>query len=378
MCKKYNLMVLENHPVTYRLGIYELLSKNPHINLKVLFISNRTLKGHNFSNSNKKINRLSNLNFPHKFTQGRIVGGLIKNRPDAIIIYGYQSTTHKIALMTAKILGIPIIFRDEIDFIDYSSPFAKKIKKIIFPALFKLPSAFLYSYTRSKEFYLSQKVSKKRLFFHPCAVNNDFFQKQAKKGKRDMDKIKKKLGIPQNSKVILYVGRIEKRKRVRDILNAYKKLDNKKDTYLIYVGNGTEEKNIKKYSKSNNLNNVKIFNSVNRNELYKFYSIADLFVIASDYDPSPKVLNEAMNFSLPVIVSNKVGTAPDLIKQGKNGFIFKCKDIDELAKNMEISINDKKLREKMGKESLKIISKWNFDEDVKATIKALDYIYDKK
>ena len=42
----------------------------------------------------------------------------------------------------------------------------------------------------------------------------------------------------------------------------------------------------------------------------------------SDYDPSPKTLNEAMNFGLPCIVSDNVGTAKDLIKNGINGYIL--------------------------------------------------------
>jgi glycosyltransferase involved in cell wall biosynthesis len=241
-----------------------------------------------------------------------------------------------------------------------------------------MPSAFLYSYTRSKDFYLAQRVPKEKLFFHPCAVNNEYFQTQAKKGKKEKNKIRDKLNIPKKSKVILYVGRIDSRKRTLDIVEAYNKLEDKKEIYLVYVGNGPEEKEISKFAKKNNLKNVKLYGAINRNELYKFYSIADMFVIPSDYDPSPKVMNEAMNFSLPIITSYNVGTSQDLIKEGINGFILEVGDVKVLSEKMEKILKDNSLRKSMGKESLKIVSKWNFDEDVKATIKALNYIHNKK
>ncbi len=81
-----------------------------------------------------------------------------------------------------------------------------------------------------------------------------------------------------------------------------------------------------------------------------------------------------MNFSLPIIISDGVGTAHDLMKQEENGFMFSKGNTEELLNYMKKLANDKKLREKMGKESLKIVSKWNFDEDVKAILKVLNYI----
>jgi len=67
-----------------------------------------------------------------------------------------------------------------------------------------------------------------------------------------------------------------------------------------------------------------------------------------------------------------------LVENGKNGFVYEGGNLDKLKEKMEEIVYNKKLMREMGKESLKIVSKWNLVEDVKATVKALDYIYEDK
>lgn len=391
--RKYKLTILELLPAQYRIPIYKKLSTHPKINLKVLFCSNISMKNKKIPGFGGAETRwISSLNgFDYKFLKNfyplnkdnpprrlwnfGILGELIVNRPDAIIIYGYQSTAHKISLIAAKILRIPIIFREEIDFVDESRPINKKLKQVLFPLLFKLPSAFLYSYTRSMEFYKHYGVPERKLFFHPCSVDNNFFQNQAKRMKKDKSRLKKEFGIDEKTNVISYVGRFSERKRPLDILYAYNGMKHKEKYSLIFIGGGVLRGKMERYAKKNKLKNVHFIDFIKYQNISKAYAISDLFVIPSSYDPSPKAMNEAMNFSIPIIASENVGTAQDLIKNGKNGYIIKLGDIENLASKMEKIISNSSLQNKMGKESLKIVSKWNIKENVSATIEALDYIY---
>ena len=109
------------------------------------------------------------------------------------------------------------------------------------------------------------------------------------------------------------------------------------------------------------------------------YSIANVAVVISEYDPSPKAMNEAMNFSLPIIVTNEVGTSSDLVKDGENGYIINLGDIEELTKKLCLLANDKPFTIKMGKKSQYIINDWNYkknSEGMYACIKYLTFIKD--
>jgi glycosyltransferase involved in cell wall biosynthesis len=68
------------------------------------------------------------------------------------------------------------------------------------------------------------------------------------------------------------------------------------------------------------------------------------------------VLNEAMLLGKPVIATSAVGAAFDMIVEGENGFIIPERDVDSLASSLGDIISDKKMAEKMGGESLKIIT----------------------
>ena len=73
----------------------------------------------------------------------------------------------------------------------------------------------------------------------------------------------------------------------------------------------------------------------NQSEISEFYSITDIFVLPSEFDPAPKSLNEAMNFSVPVITTNKVGTSYELVRDANAGFQYKLGDIGKLASLIE-------------------------------------------
>ena len=116
----------------------------------------------------------------------------------------------------------------------------------------------------------------------------------------------------------------------------------------------------------------------NQTQLPKYYTISDIDVVISDYDPSPKAMNEAMNFRLPIIVSDAPGTAYDLVKNGENGFVVKVGDIDTIAKKIDYLNKNREEMKIMGKKSFEIVQNWNYTEDVKGILKAIEYVTEKK
>jgi glycosyltransferase involved in cell wall biosynthesis len=73
-------------------------------------------------------------------------------------------------------------------------------------------------------------------------------------------------------------------------------------------------------------------------------------------------VNEAMNFSLPIIISDMVGCSDDLVTPGLNGWTYKCGDIAGLTKSLEecLSLEKEKLQE-MGKTSRLMIDNYSFE-----------------
>ncbi len=88
-------------------------------------------------------------------------------------------------------------------------------------------------------------------------------------------------------------------------------------------------------------------------------------------EPWGLVVNEAMNAARPVIVSDQVGCAPDLIRQGQNGFVFRAGDVAALREAL-VKVLEYRALTQLGSSSFYIINKWGLEEDLVGAYKALD------
>lgn len=95
------------------------------------------------------------------------------------------------------------------------------------------------------------------------------------------------------------------------------------------------------------------------NQLPSFYARAGAFVHASTVEQWGLVVNEAMASGLPVLVSERCGCAPDLVRHGVNGYRFGPEDVGQIAQTLlRVASMDDASRAAMGRASEEIISQW--------------------
>jgi glycosyltransferase involved in cell wall biosynthesis len=96
-------------------------------------------------------------------------------------------------------------------------------------------------------------------------------------------------------------------------------------------------------------------------ELREWFAAADLFVLPSErHETWGLVVNEAMNFALPVVVSDKVGCAADLVADGDNGFVVAAGQAGPLASAVRKLVESADLRQAMGRRSRERIDRWHY------------------
>ena len=82
-------------------------------------------------------------------------------------------------------------------------------------------------------------------------------------------------------------------------------------------------------------------------------------------------MNEAMNAARAIVVSDQVGSGPDLVKPGENGSIVPVNDVDRLAAALADALASPERTAALGKRSLEIIEGWSFREDIAGLKRAL-------
>jgi glycosyltransferase involved in cell wall biosynthesis len=182
------------------------------------------------------------------------------------------------------------------------------------------------------------------------------------------------LGIEKAAFVILFVGRFTDWKRPYDCIETVGRLrDQGVSVHLVLVGDGPLRWCLESQARAGGLEQqVHFAGFINQGSLVHYYTDSDVFLLASSMDQSPKALNEAMVFGLPIVCSDGVGTVGELVWHGDNGFVFPKGDVSAMVEYLRTVVGDRSLREGMGKRSREIVSDWNFDSGVQNLVKALD------
>ena len=149
---------------------------------------------------------------------------------------------------------------------------------------------------------------------------------------------------------IIFVGRLEKRKGLRYLLEAYGRLKwDIPDLRLIVVGPGNPDKDSYQVLGSRNLQDVEFVGRVPYDDLPRYYASADIFCSpATGAESFGIVLLEAMAGGKPVVASDIEGYR-SVLTDSSEGLLFRNKDIESLAHALETLIKDPERRDEMGR-----------------------------
>ena len=256
--------------------------------------------------------------------------------------------------------------------------------EIVMGFIFRNANACIIDGIKNKEYLLSMNISENRIFVVPPASE---LVVSVDDQKRDFDD---ELSL-ENKKVILYVGRLLKRKGVNYLIEAIAKI--KKDMsdvcLLVIGGEGlygkTREESftiseLMRFSEELGLksnHDLHFLGDIEDEDLVKYLRTCNVFVLPGiNYvigEPWGLVLNEAMQFGKPIISTDAVGAAYDLIEDGINGFMVPEKNVEALYKALIKILSDPMLEEKMGVESKRIISRYRYEDMFDAFKKAFNY-----
>lgn len=304
-----------------------------------------------------------------------IVAALRGGDYDAVWLHGHAYATYHLAVLGALIGDSSLLMRCETHLGLERSWSRRLLRRLLMPRFYQLFDAFLAIGTRNARFYLDFGVSEDRIFMMPYAVENERFVVQSRLTGRQRTERRRNLGLPTGEvPVVLFVSKLTPRKRPMDLLRAFSRFrsEEKQRVALAFVGAGSERERLERFVEREKVSDVYFLGFRNQAELPKIYGACDLFVLPSKNEPWGLVVNEAMCAGLPVLVSDGVGAAEDLVRNGQNGFQYPVGDVVRLAQLIRLLVADRELSRRMGRVSLEIIEQWDFDACVDGVRRALE------
>ena len=287
---------------------------------------------------------------------------LRRERPDIVVIMSWMNPTWWLTFVACQRYRIPIFFMTDANFYaeQLKRPWRSWFKRILLGKfLFPATSGFLYAGSANKRLYTEFGVPENKLVPFAYSWGYSALIEKSNKLQDRKTEFRRELGLPEDAVVILYCGRLSFEKGLLELLEAYK-LMSSTQIALVLVGDGHLQKQMKDFTKLNNIDSVYFMGFQKRNDIGKFYTSADFLVLPSRRETWGLVVNEALCFSLPVVVSDQVGAGVDLVIPGLNGHIYPAGDVAALAERMSRVIElPEEDRQIMGRKSKSLIREWS-------------------
>ncbi len=156
----------------------------------------------------------------------------------------------------------------------------------------------------------------------------------------NQDDARKKLKLPLNKKIILYVGNLVPIKGVNFLIEAVSFLTLKRNDFLLtIIGDGELREFLEKQVRELNLTDlVKLIGKLPHKEISLWMNACDLLVLPSLNEGWPTVLSEVLACGKPVVAS-KVGGIPEIIKNKNLGLLVKPRNSKSLAEALNHALN---------------------------------------
>jgi glycosyltransferase involved in cell wall biosynthesis len=396
---KVRLAYLVSHPIQYQAPLLRRIAQEPDIDLTVFFGSDfsvRDYKDEGFGvgvkwdvplldgyrheflpalRDNATVGVASPLNYGI-LRRLRGAGNHGNAAFDVLWVHGYATVNALHGMLAAKALGIPVLLRAESWLEDRTRSGAKlAVKRLFFEGLKGLVAGVLPIGTLNAaywRYYLGEDFPASLM---PYAVDNDYFQKQSQRARMGREELLAELKLDPSRPVILFASKLQNRKRCEDLLEAYKNLSPgdgiEPNPYLVIVGDGEERAALERRAAESKFNSVRFCGFRNQSELPKFFDIASVFVLPSRHEPWGLIVNEVMNAGRAVIVSDEVGSQPDLVTDGVEGCIFAAGDVEALTAALRRVLATPETAARMGERGLERIQTWDFEEDIRGLRQAI-------
>jgi 1,2-diacylglycerol 3-alpha-glucosyltransferase len=163
--------------------------------------------------------------------------------------------------------------------------------------------------------------------------------------------VRRKLGIPPDQRILLYVGRIAREKNLTTLFEMAALAFSQDPTLRLWlVGDGLHREACAEHARTLGIGDrVKFVGFVPRDEVDQYYAAADLFVFSSITETQGLVVQEAMTYGLPAIAVAGGGASASIV-EGKNGFIVK-NDPEAFAERVLATMRDPDLYERLALEA---------------------------
>jgi len=329
--------VVSPEPTPYRAPLFDRIAR--HVDLTVIYAAH-TVAGREWNVPLQHravflrgvrvpgVRRLLRHDYP--VTPG-VVRALRKSQPEVVVVSGWSTFASQAAVAWCRARHIPYVLHVESHDLDPRPAWRQHVKDSVATPVIRGAASVLAVGSAARDSALARGARDVRVFANTIDVE------------RWIERADRLTPAAHEGVVVLSVGRDVPEKAFDVLRDAA----GRAGTNVAIAMGGLDEE-----------------------ELAQRYVDADVFALLSRHEPWGVVVNEAAASGLPLVLSDRVGAAHDLLRDGENGFIVPAEDVAAAASALRTLAADPDLRRRMGERSRELVRAWNYDASVEAFLAA--------
>jgi glycosyltransferase involved in cell wall biosynthesis len=308
----------------------------------------------------------------------QIWGLLNRERFDVLVIGGWSLLATQLAIVWARAHHVPYLVISENHFRENRPAWISLVKSLVLRHVIPQASGHLVTGALAREHALHYGADPELITVFPNTVDIEVYRATAGRLAARKAEIRSKLGIAPDAAAVLQVSRLIPQKGPDELVEAFARASTltAAPLHLILVGSGEMQAALEQRVGELGLQ-ATFTGFLQGDALLECYAAADVFALFSRREPWGIVVNEAAAFGLPLVLTEGVGAAGDLLRPGKNGELVRSDDPEVQARALARLAADPRLRLAYGRRSIELVEPWGYEPSVSTFASAVRRAYDR-
>jgi glycosyltransferase involved in cell wall biosynthesis len=297
---------------------------------------------------------------------------LSRERFDVLVVGGWSLMATQLAIAWARMHRVPYLLISENHFREPRAGWVSALKGLVLPRVVRPAAGHLVTGVLARDHQLHYGARPETITVFPNTVDVAAFGLRADELRARRRELRSGLGIADDAIAVTQVSRFIPMKAPDEAVESVARARAlaERSLHLVLVGSGPLQEQLAARAAELELP-VTFTGWRSGDELLEAYAATDIFLLLSRRETWGIVVNEAAAVGLPLVLTDAVGAAADLLVPGENGELVRSGDLDGQAAAIAKLAVDDALRERYGRRSRELVAPWSYEPSVESFVNAV-------
>ncbi len=279
---------------------------------------------------------------------------------------GWSTFASQAAIAWCRLRRVPYVLLVESNDRDERPGWRRAVKGAVVPAVVRGAAHVLVVGTLARESMLARGADPARIDVFADTIDVAAFGERADALAPRRDELRREAGLGPDDVAVLSVARLSPEKGLDTLVRAVAAAGDPR-LVLVLAGGGPERKRLQALARDTGVRLV-LLPHTPWERISEVYAVADVFALLSTHEPWGVVVNEAAASGLPLVLSDRVGAAHDLLEDGRNGVLVPAGDAAAAGDALRALAADPDRRRAMGDASRQLVRGWGYEPSIETLL----------